>query len=213
MPFMENIERPAALADQILAELDARPTHPRLMAIAGIPGSGKTTIAAELSARVPGSVVVPMDGYHLPRSALTPDGLIRRGAPDTFDSTALRSAMRRLREEGRGSFPAFDHAVKDPEPDKIIVPHDASLVIVEGIYLLLNDWRLTELFDFTVFVDCDLETAADRVAARHLACGISRTPEEAMDRAITNDRVNSVFIINDGGRERAHLVVWNGTSR
>jgi pantothenate kinase len=109
----------------ILETLRARQPTPRLVAIVGIPGSGKSTVAAALAACVSGAVVVPMDGYHLPRAALDADGLARRGAPDTFDPDALRADLRALREAGGGAFPAFDHAVKDPEPAAIVVPPEA----------------------------------------------------------------------------------------
>src|ERR1019366_8052110 len=42
---------------------------------------------------------------------------------------------------------------------------------------------MSDLFDLSVFLDCDLETAIGRVAARHLACGIEATPHEARCRA------------------------------
>ncbi|QEH34852.1 Pantothenate kinase [Aquisphaera giovannonii] len=199
-----------AAASTILGSLERREPAPRLVAIVGIPGSGKSTVAGALAAMVPGAVVVPMDGYHLPRSALTADGLARRGAPDTFDPDALRADLARLKAHGDGLFPAFDHAVKDPEPDAIVVPASSPLVIVEGLYLLLRSWRMADLFDFTVVLDCDLETAVDRVAARHLAVGLEDTPEAAYRRADTNDRRNAGVVLADDCASRADLVVPSG---
>jgi pantothenate kinase len=111
---------------------------------------------------------------------------------------------------GSGIFPAFDHAVKDPQPGAVIVPPQAPMVIVEGLYLLLRAWRLEELFDFSVFLDCDLEIALDRVAARHLACGLAATAAEARARAQSNDRRNALTILADGCRDRADLCVSSG---
>src|SRR3954454_20161878 len=113
-----------AIADRIL---EAR-RGGWLVAIAGVPGAGKSTVAAAMAARVPGAVVVPMDGYHLPRASLTADGLARRGAPDTFDPDALRADLLRLRQAGEGVFPSFDHAAQDPQPGAIVVPPGAPLV-------------------------------------------------------------------------------------
>jgi pantothenate kinase len=84
------------------------------------------------------------------------------------------------------------------------------LVIVEGLYLLLSNWGMTKLFDLTVFLDCDVEIALSRVAARHLACGIAATEAEARYRADTNDRRNAILILDDGCRERAELCVPSG---
>ena len=39
----------------------------------------------------------------------------------------------------------------------VAIPAGVPLVIVEGLYLLLGAWHLSPLFDFTVFLDCDLE--------------------------------------------------------
>jgi pantothenate kinase len=178
-----------------------------LVAVAGVPGAGKSTVAGAVAARVPGAVVVPMDGYHLPRAVLTADGLARRGAPDTFDPALLRADLMKLREVGSGVFPAFDHAVQDPQPGGVVVPPGTPLVIVEGLYLLLRAWRLADLFDFSVFLDCDLGTALARVAARHLACGLAATPSEAEHRAETNDRRNALTILDDGCPGRADIVI------
>lgn len=172
-----------------------------------MPGSGKTTFCAELLDHLPRAAVIPMDGYHIPRARLDAEGLRRRGARHTFDVAALRADLARLRETKCGTFPAFDHAEKDPRPDAIRIGPATEVVVVEGLYLLMSDWRLAPLFDFTIFLDCDLEFALDRVAARHLACGIADSPEAARDRAEFNDRVNALDVLADGCRERADLVL------
>ena len=201
---------PSHAATTVVDALRAESPAPRLIAIVGVPGSGKSTVAAAVAARVPGAVVVPMDGYHLPLAALTPDGLARRGAPDTFDPVALRGDLERLRVEGRGVFPAFDHAAKDPQPGAIVVPSDAALVIVEGLYLLLRSWDISKFFDMTVFLDCELETALRRVAVRHLACDLAATAALASERANTNDRRNALIVLEDGSRDRADLHIPSG---
>ncbi len=201
--------RPAGpdAADAILAAVRARTPAPWLVAVAGVPGAGKSTVVAAVRDRLPGAVVVPMDGYHLPRAGLSADQLKRRGAPDTFDLATLRADLGRLRVTRAGTFPGFDHATQDPEAGAVVVPPNTPLVLVEGLYLLLRAWDLADLFDFAVFLDCDLDTAMGRVAARHLAAGLEATPAAARHRAETNDRRNAFTILTDGGRERADLVL------
>lgn len=206
---MTTIAGPESTA--ILEALRDRSPAPWLIAIAGIPGAGKSTIASAVAAQVPGAVVVPMDGYHLPRAVLSDDGLARRGAPDTFDPEAFRNDLTRLRELRQGVFPAFDHAAKDPKPGAVIVPRGTPLVIVEGLYLLLSAWRIADLFDYAIFLDCDLEVALERVAARHLACGLVATETEARERANTNDRRNALKILEDGCASRADLIIPSGS--
>lgn len=122
-----------------------------------------------LRVRWPGAVVLPMDGYHLPRRLLDAQGMRRRGAPHPFDPERLRADLLRLQTTGAGEFPAFDHAEGDPREAAIRIDARARPVFVEGLYLLLRDWRLEAFFDLRVFLDCPLDLAMRRVAARHLA--------------------------------------------
>ena len=70
-----------------------------VIALAGPPASGKSTIAAILQRRLgPASTILPMDGFHHDNDWLEARGLRhRKGAPDTFDVTALTHLLTRLR--------------------------------------------------------------------------------------------------------------------
>lgn len=197
---------------EILAAADAieravRTQGAGFVALAGVPGSGKSTVAEMLRARWPDAVMLPMDGYHLPRRLLNAEGLRRRGAPHTFDPERLRADLRQLKATGAGEFPAFDHAEGDPREAAIRIDASARPVFVEGLYLLLRDWQLEEFFDLRVFLDCPLDIAMHRVAARHLACGIASDAATARVRAETSDRLNAELILADGCRERADVVL------
>ena len=177
------------------------------IAIAGVPGSGKSTIAEALRLRWPRAAVLSMDGYHLPRRMLDAEGLRRRGAPHTFNRDRLRADLWQLKRTGTGVFPAFDHAQGDPQEGAIAIDADARPVFVEGLYLLLATWELERIFDLRVFLDCPIDVAMRRVAARHVACGLAPNAAAAQARVETNDRSNAVFIVADGCRERADLIV------
>ena len=194
-----------AAADAV--ELSVRARGARFVALAGIPGSGKSTVAEALRARWPGAVVLPMDGYHLPRRLLDAEGMRRRGAPHTFDPARLRTDLLRLKEIGAGEFPAFDHAEGDPREAAIRIKAGAQPIFVEGLYLLLRDWRLEAFFDLRVFLDCPLDLAMRRVADRHLACGLAPDAAAAQTRVETNDRHNAELILADDCRERADLII------
>jgi len=141
----------------------------------------------------------------LPRSRLDAEGLRRRGALHTFDADAFLADMETLRGTRAGVFHEFDHAEKDPRPGAIRITPDIPLIFVEGLYVLMQAWRVEPLLDLKVFLDVDLDTAVERLAARHLATGLSTTLAEGRERAIANDRVNSLGILADGCRERADL--------
>ena len=200
---------PALLADQVLAALCQRPDA-YLIGIAGVPGSGKTTLCRELVSRRPDAMIVSMDGYRLPRSQLDAEGMRRRGAPHTFGGEAFQRDIVQLRQTRDGWFPTFDHAEKDPRPNAIHVTPDVPLVIVEGIYVLINSWRSEHWFDLRVFLDIDLDEAVERLAVRHIESGLARTLEEGRHPGITSDRVNAEAILADGCRERADLVIETG---
>jgi pantothenate kinase len=182
----------------------------RMIALAGLPGAGKSTLAARLAAEVnaqagPGAMaVLGMDGFHLSRAALErlpdPDAaLARRGAPWTFDPDALAQRLHDVRAgAGRAavSWPGFDHGVGDPVEGAELVPPAARLVLVEGLYLLYtgDGWEAVRgAFEELWYLDTPLELAMDRLARRHrTAWGMSREAAEA--RIAANDRLNAEIV-------------------
>ena len=73
-----------------------------IVAVAGAPGSGKSTFAAELARRLMArgrrSVVVPMDGFHLDNAVLEARNLLpRKGAPETFDAQGFVRLIRAIK--------------------------------------------------------------------------------------------------------------------
>ncbi|KAI9827049.1 MAG: hypothetical protein M1819_007041 [Sarea resinae] len=195
-----------------------------LIAVSGIPGSGKTTLAATVANRLnalhrtknPGvqhtdiAAFVPMDGYHLSRAQLSamPDPTTahaRRGAAFTFDGDAFLTLVKELRkpllpETGTLYAPSFDHALKDPVHDDIPIYPSSRVLVFEGNYLSLNKTPWNEaarLMDELWFVDVDFEVARKRLISRHVKAGIARNEEEANTRAKENDLVNGQEIVDD----------------
>ncbi|KAJ4863529.1 hypothetical protein T069G_00059 [Trichoderma breve] len=117
---------------------------PRLIvAVAGPPGSGKTTIANKvvdiinsLPSKSPKTIVVSADGFHLPLATLrklpnASEALARRGAPWTFDGHAAVSLVRKLKTSTRAQpvlAPTFDHAIKDPVLDGLLIEEDVDIL-------------------------------------------------------------------------------------
>ncbi|KAE8409744.1 P-loop containing nucleoside triphosphate hydrolase protein [Aspergillus pseudonomiae] len=185
-----------------------------LVAIAGVPGSGKTTTATAIAQRLNSgqtpiqTELVSMDGFHLSRATLDQlpnreEAYIRRGAPWTFDAARFVAFVHQLRQwtdtfsDETIYAPAFHHETKDPVEDGIMISGDASILIIEGNYLLLDEpeWRdIARLVDYRVFVDTDLQEARDRVAKRHVSAGIEKTIEDGYRRVDSNDYLNALTI-------------------
>ncbi|KAF2156383.1 P-loop containing nucleoside triphosphate hydrolase protein [Myriangium duriaei CBS 260.36] len=197
------------------------PSRQLLIGIAGPPGSGKSTLATALALRLSRtlpSAVLSLDGFHLPRAALAalPDpatAFARRGAPWTFDVPALLEFVKRLkinadlptREREVVRAPGFDHAVKDPVQDEVIIPAETAVVILEHLYLLLNEggWRdIATVLDIRVMVDVERGVARERVARRHVEAGIEESLELGRARYDANDALNGELI-------REKVVGWD----
>lgn len=154
-----------------------------------------------------------MDGYHLTRAQLSampdPDTAhARRGAAFTFDSAGFLDLLLALRapiipDSSDITAPSFDHAAKDPVAAAISVPSSCRIVVLEGLYLALNegDWaRARECMDLVWFVEVDEATARRRLVKRHVAAGIAKDEEDAGQRADANDLPNGREIIAKRGR-------------
>lgn len=178
-----------------------------LFGIAGAPGSGKSTIAAQVADQLE-AVMVPMDGFHLPNHVLEQQGLLRvKGAPRTFDAQGFVDTVRALRRaDGDVCTPDFDRVMDDPRPNRIVVPASARIVIVDGNYLLLDStpWSdLRDQFDAVAHLDIDAATRVKRLVDRHVEFG--KTQSEASEFVRTSDEPNAALV--EAVRHRAHLFV------
>lgn len=187
-----------ALAARILALAAARPGR-SLVAIAGAPGAGKSTLAAALVDRLgPEAALVPMDGFHLDNAILDARGRrFAKGSPDTFDVAGFEAALQRLKAGGEVIVPVFDRYIDVSRGSARVVPPEARIIVAEGNYLLLRDapWdRLHGLWDLTVFLDVPLAELERRLIARWLHHGLS--DGDARRRANDNDIPNARRVID-----------------
>ncbi|CZR59724.1 related to kinase-related protein [Phialocephala subalpina] len=159
------------LVEKTWAKFQTLPSNERLLiAISGIPGSGKTTLAQTVTTRLnslhtkttnsttPIATMIPMDGYHLTRAQLaaipnSDEAIFRRGAAFTFDADSYLKLVKKLRaplilsdesdpDVGIVYAPSFDHALKDPIENDIPVPPTSRILLIEGLYLSLGSSNL-----------------------------------------------------------------------
>ncbi|RWH37802.1 nucleoside triphosphate hydrolase [Mesorhizobium sp.] len=166
-----------------------------VVAIAGPPGAGKSTISARLHELLPEGTaeIVPMDGFHYDNIVLEQRGLrARKGAPETFDFAGFETLLKRIRAaEPDIAIPVFDRSMELSRAGASIIAADTKFILVEGNYLLLDEepWsRLAPLFDFSIFVDVSRAELERRLLERWHDHG--RSDEDARAWIASNDMPN-----------------------
>lgn len=196
--------------DTLCARLAALPAGRRtIVAIAGPPGAGKSTVAARLArelnaAGAERAAVLGMDGYHLDDRLLEARGRrARKGAPDTFDVGGLASMLQRLRAntEDEIAVPVFDREIEIARAAAASIARTVEIVIVEGNYLLVTDtpWSsLGHAFDIRVAIAVREAELRRRLQDRWVRYGL--TPDEQRAKIEVNDLPNGVYVLERSGR-------------
>ena len=169
------------LAERIVGV--ARP-HPVRVAIDGVDGVGKTTLADELadSLSTRGRTVIraSVDGFHNPRGVRyrlgrdSPEGYFR----DSFNYSALKTAL--LAPLGPDGTRRYRRAVFNYRTDsEVTTPFETAgedaILLFDGVFLhrpeLLSFWELS------VFLDAPFEVTIARAAARDGSSSDVSAPE------------------------------------
>lgn len=190
--------------DEVIARIRATPFQGRrrVVALAGPPGSGKSTVAGHLAAADPAWTVVPMDGFHLDNRVLDARGLrARKGAPETFDAGGVLALALRLKTDAEVIHPVFDRDRDLSVAGAGVVSAQTETVIFEGNYLLLDRpvWRdLATVWDLSVFLDVPEAVLRRRLLNRWAQHGFS--PQAAAAKADGNDMPNARLVLDSGAR-------------
>ena len=189
-------------------------------------------------------VVIGMDGYHLTRQQLKEKAergdkfktdengnveykqmtykqlMARRGAGFTYCPEQFIHDLRRVKQQGQGSFPVYDRDQHDPVPDGVHVRPHHKIVLVEGLYLLClhdPDWApLGDLWDDAWYIDVSMEETKRRLIERHLKYWNDEKTKQwggndkaaAARKAKSNDMLNAACI-RTMSRDQACLIVQN----
>ena len=178
-----------------------------VVALAGPPASGKSTLANDLLMELKGSIILAMDGFHLDNGILTDRGILeRKGSPESFDLAGFSHLLERINAGEEVVAPIFDRNLDLSRAGAVAIGPEHDVVIVEGNYLLLRDAPWSELhrfWDMTISLNVPLDVLKERLVHRWL--GQDFGVERAHAKAQENDLPNAELVVN--GSIEADLVV------
>jgi len=172
-----------------------------IVAIAGPPGAGKSTLAdalvVALQALGESAEVLPMDGFHMDNGVLQEKGLLsRKGAPETFDVRGFLDIIRAVRvAEGEVLVPVFDRSRELAIAASRVIEVSTRFVLVEGNYLLLDraPWSaLDGEFDYEILISPPVATLEEGLMDRWRGYGLSE--EAAREKTQGNDLKNGALV-------------------
>jgi pantothenate kinase len=196
----------SASLDDVAGEIIARAGNAKrfLVAIAGPPGAGKSTladnVAKALKARGESAEVLPMDGFHMDNAVLIEKGLLKRkGVPDSFDVRAFLDIVKAVRAADQEVLvPVFDRSREIAIASARIVSADHRFIVIEGNYLLFSQGKWAELegmFDYSIMLAPPMEVLEERLWARWR--GYDLDEEAAHAKVYGNDLPNGRLILEN----------------
>lgn len=129
-----------------------------IVGIAGGTGSGKTTFAHAIKARLDNkATLIAHDCYYRAHDDLTYEERthLNYDHPDAYETSLLVEHLRMLKQGESVQVPTYDFTQHN-RANVTTTVHPSPIIIVEGI-LILADERLRELLDIKVFVDVDAD--------------------------------------------------------
>ena len=202
------------LVETLLQRAHEKPRF--IVAVAGPPGAGKSTLAEALHKALQGrgetSAVLPMDGFHMDNGILSERGLLsRKGAPETFDVRGFVDIIAAVRKADQEVLvPVFDRSREIAIASARVVSPETRFIIAEGNYLLLNEepWtRLADSFDLTICVGPSYEILEQRLRDRWVSYGLDEAG--ILAKLYENDLPNGKRIIANSREADIRLETWS----
>ncbi|WP_337999469.1 kinase [Solibacillus daqui] len=146
--------------------------RPFIVAIDGLSGAGKTTIVHQLKSEIENVVILHIDDHIVKREMR-----YNTGHDEWFEYYQLQWDTNYLKQhlykklhqnEKQLHLPFYDKD-KDTLISKSIQIPPKSIVIIEGIFLLREEWKA--FYDYIIFLDCPKEVRYERVLHRDTYIG------------------------------------------
>lgn len=177
--------------------------RPRLVLVAGISCSGKTTLAQRLTEELE-ALHLSMDDYYRGFDHLEVEDRkrINFDAPESVEHELLHSHLTALKAGLPVHQPVYDHAGFARLGTRL--EHPRNVIVFEGLFSLY--WpEIVELADVTVYVDTPVSVCLERRLFRDTV-EFNRSRDEALQRYLTQVMPNQDRYVLPT-RSHGHLVV------
>ena len=155
-----------------------------IIGICGASGSGKSTMAKSLAARLrEPCIYIKQDSYYKdhPDMSFEERARINYDEPEAFEHDALRSDLMRLRNGQPITAKEYDYTQhRRCDPGVTIQP--ADVVLVEGIHVFY-DPAVRDLMDFKIYIQVDPDV-----------CLLRRVKRDILERGRTVDSVINQYL-------------------
>lgn len=189
---------------------------PFIIGIAGSVAVGKSTTARVLQALLsrwdshPRVDLVTTDGFLYPNAELERRNLMqRKGFPESYDRRALLRFVTAVKSGAKVvDAPVYSHKEYDIVHGEHISVRQPDILLVEGLNVLQTGPRLmvSDLFDFSVYVDARIEDIENWYVERFLALRNTAFQDP-------NSHFNHYATLTDDAARSAARQIWGSVNR
>lgn len=184
-------------------------TDVMIIGIAGGTGSGKTTLAKNITKRFGERIsVLRHDDYYKAHSDLTLEerATLNYDHPDAFDTPLLLSHIRALKRGEAVEAPVYDYTVHN-RSDRTRTVTPSPVVLLEGI-LIFESKEIVDLLDMKIFVDTDADVRILRRILRDVR-DRGRTLESVVSQYLTTVKpMHEAFV--EPSKKQADVIIPEG---
>jgi pantothenate kinase len=205
---------------EIVADYGKRNSSNYILAIAGPPGSGKSSLAALFlqmlkKENIP-AYILPLDGFHLKNEELQRKPFYqhpsitlydRKGAKESYNFNQFFRLMEKLKAGDSFYWPSYSRKTHDPVERGIYIKKQRALYIVEGNYLLLTSepWNsLPAYFHSSIYIHPKKRHLKRRIINRKCRGGYSLLEAKLHYKNTDSRNIDEVMKLSGGYRYALH---------